>query len=146
MECEPGLEAQVDFGRGAWVINEAGQRRRPHLLRVILGHSRKGYSEALWRQTSTQSARLMTSRWCSINRTVWPGLDQALEAIGQALDAGEMRTGGRLMENVEVVSSAAPLPSSAASFPFLRQKHRAGPSSTKSVAGFTKRWNAKGTE
>lgn len=35
MECEPGEEAQVDFGSGAWVFQE-GKRRRPHILRVTL--------------------------------------------------------------------------------------------------------------
>ena len=40
MEAEPGLEAQVDFGTGAPVM-EDGKRRRPHVLRVTLSHSRK---------------------------------------------------------------------------------------------------------
>jgi transposase len=51
MECAPGQELQVDFGQGAWVMEE-GKRRRPHLFRGVLSHSRKGYSEAVWRQTS----------------------------------------------------------------------------------------------
>jgi transposase len=51
MECEPGHELQVDFGQGAWVI-EKDQRRKTHLFRCVLSHSRKGYSEAVWRQTS----------------------------------------------------------------------------------------------
>ncbi len=51
-ESEPGEETQIDFGQGAWVIGEQGKHRRPHLLRVILSHSRKGYSEVLWRQTT----------------------------------------------------------------------------------------------
>jgi hypothetical protein len=42
MEVEPGAELQVDFGQGAWVI-ENGKRRRPHLFRGVLGHSRKGF-------------------------------------------------------------------------------------------------------
>ena len=50
MECGPGEEAQVDFGQGAWVL-ENGKRRRPHVLRVVLSHSRKGYCEVVWRQT-----------------------------------------------------------------------------------------------
>ena len=49
MECEPGAELQVDFGAGAWVVAE-GKRRRPHLFRAVLSHSRKGYSEVVWRQ------------------------------------------------------------------------------------------------
>jgi len=56
MECAPGQELQVDFGQGAWVI-EGGKRRRPHLFRAVLSHSRKGYSEAVWRQTSESFIR-----------------------------------------------------------------------------------------
>ena len=47
METEPGQEAQVDFGQGAWVVQD-GRRRRPHVLRLVLSHSRKGYTEAFW--------------------------------------------------------------------------------------------------
>jgi len=50
MECPPGEEMQVDFGQGAWVVDEAGKRRRPHLFRAVLSYSRKGYSEVVWRQ------------------------------------------------------------------------------------------------
>jgi transposase len=56
MESEPGQEAQVDFGQGAWII-EDGHRRRPHVLRVVLSHSRKGYTEAFWRQTTENFVR-----------------------------------------------------------------------------------------
>ena len=56
MESEPGQEAQVDFGQGAWVV-EDGRRRRPHLLRVVLSHSRKGYTEVFWRQTTENFIR-----------------------------------------------------------------------------------------
>ena len=56
MESQPGQEAQVDFGQGAWVV-EDGRRRRPHVLRVILSHSRKGYTEAFWRQTTENFVR-----------------------------------------------------------------------------------------
>src|SRR6266853_19723 len=56
IETEPGQEAQVDFGQGAWVV-EDGRRRRPHVLRVVLSHSRKGYTEAFWRQTTENFVR-----------------------------------------------------------------------------------------
>jgi len=56
MESEPGQEAQVDFGQGAWVVEE-GRRRRPHVLRVILSCSRKGYTEAFWQQTTENFIR-----------------------------------------------------------------------------------------
>jgi len=56
METEPGQEAQVDFGQGAWVVQD-GHRRRPHVLRLVLSHSRKGYTEAFWRQTTENFIR-----------------------------------------------------------------------------------------
>ncbi len=49
MECAAGEQMQVDFGQGAWIEAE-GRRRRPHLFRAVLSHSRKGYSEVVWRQ------------------------------------------------------------------------------------------------
>ena len=50
LECAPAEEVQIDFGQGAWIVEEAGKRRRPHLFRAVLSHSRKGYSEVVWRQ------------------------------------------------------------------------------------------------
>ena len=58
LECEAGQEAQVDFGQGAWVC-EDGRRRRPHVLRVVLSHSRKGCSEVLWQQTTENFIRAL---------------------------------------------------------------------------------------
>lgn len=58
MECAPGQELQVDFGQGAWVM-EQGKRRRPHLFRAVLSYSRKAYSEAVWRQTSESFLRCL---------------------------------------------------------------------------------------
>lgn len=58
MECAPGQELQVDFGQGAWVI-ENDQRRRPHLFRAVLSYSRKAYSEVVWRQTSESFLRCL---------------------------------------------------------------------------------------
>ena len=58
MEVAPGQELQVDFGQGAWVV-ENGKRRKPHLFRGVLSHSRKGYSEAVWRQTAESFIRCL---------------------------------------------------------------------------------------
>lgn len=58
MECAPGEELQVDFGTGAWVVAD-GKRRRPHLFRAVLSHSRKGYSEAVWRQNTESVIRCL---------------------------------------------------------------------------------------
>jgi transposase len=52
LECGPGEEAQVDFGTGAPIVQPDGKRRRTHVFRIVLSHSRKGYSEAVYRQTT----------------------------------------------------------------------------------------------
>lgn len=57
MEVPPAQEMQVDFGQGAWIVEEDGKRRRPHLFRCVLSHSRKGYTEAVWRQTAESFIR-----------------------------------------------------------------------------------------
>ena len=52
IEVAAGEEAQIDFGSGAPIVNEEGKRRRTHVLRVVLSHSRNAYSEAVYRQTT----------------------------------------------------------------------------------------------
>jgi len=59
MECEPGEEMQVDFGQGAWIAEEGRRRRRPHLFRAVLSHSRKAYSEVVWRQDTETFIRCL---------------------------------------------------------------------------------------
>lgn len=59
MECEAGAEAQIDFGTGARIIGADGKRHRSHVLRVVLSCSRKGYSEAVDRQTSDNFLRCL---------------------------------------------------------------------------------------
>ena len=59
MECEPGHEAQVDFGAGARILMPDGKRRKTHVLRVVLSHSRKAYSEACFRQTAEDFLRVL---------------------------------------------------------------------------------------
>jgi transposase len=57
LECEPGEEAQVDFGTGAPILMPDGKRRRAHVFRIVLSHSRKAYSEAVYRQTTEDFIR-----------------------------------------------------------------------------------------
>jgi transposase len=57
MECASGEEAQVDFGTGAWIELPDGKRRRSHVFRIVLSYSRKGYSEAVYRQTTEDFIR-----------------------------------------------------------------------------------------
>ena len=64
VEVEPGEEAQVDFGTGAWVVDkQSGSRRRPWVLRVVLGFSRKAYSEAFFRQDTEHFLRGVENAW-----------------------------------------------------------------------------------
>lgn len=59
VECLPGEEAQVDFATGYYLQDADGKRRKVHLLRVVLSHSRKGYTEAVERQTSENFIRCL---------------------------------------------------------------------------------------
>ncbi len=59
MECSPGDEAQVDFGSGARIVGADGRRHRSHVFRIVLSHSRKGYSEAVDRQTTDNFLRCL---------------------------------------------------------------------------------------
>lgn len=59
MECAPGEEAQVDFGTGAPVIGPDGKWRKTHVFRIVLSHSRKAYSEAVYRQTTDDFIRCL---------------------------------------------------------------------------------------
>lgn len=47
MECEPGEEAQADFGVVRTLRSADGKLRYTNVLRVVLSHSRKGYAETL---------------------------------------------------------------------------------------------------
>jgi transposase len=59
LECGPGEEAQVDFGTGAPIIGPDGKRRKTHVFRIVLSHSRKAYSEAVYRQTTDDFLRCL---------------------------------------------------------------------------------------
>ncbi len=61
LECGPGEEAQVDFGKGARLVGHDRQRRMTHLVRIVLSHSRKAYSEAVYRQTTDDFLRCLES-------------------------------------------------------------------------------------
>jgi transposase len=56
VEVQPGEEVQVDFAAGPPIVGEQG-RRRCWILRAILSYSRKGYSEAVWRQSTEHFIR-----------------------------------------------------------------------------------------
>ena len=55
MKCEPGEEVQIDYG--TMHIELGGKRKKIHLLRLTLSHSRKGYTEAMPRQDTESFIR-----------------------------------------------------------------------------------------
>jgi transposase len=59
MECAPGFEAQVDYGTGAPILGSDGKRRKTHVFRIVLSHSRQAYSEVSFRQTTEDFLRCL---------------------------------------------------------------------------------------
>jgi len=85
MECAPGEEAQIDFGKGGSIVKADGKRSRPHLFRIVLSHSRKAYSEAVPRQKTELFLRCLENAFWSfggVPRTLVP--DNLKAAVLQA--------------------------------------------------------------
>jgi transposase len=85
MECDPGEEAQVDFGKGALVREPGKKARRPWLFRIVLSNSRKGYTEVVWRQSTENFIRCLENAffsWGGVPRTVV--LDNLKAAVQEA--------------------------------------------------------------
>lgn len=59
MECEPGQEAQVDFGVMHLLKTDSGKLRRVNLFRIMLSHSRKCYSEGVLTQSTESFIRCL---------------------------------------------------------------------------------------
>ena len=84
IESAAGEECQVDFGQGAWVEVE-GRKKRPWLFRIILSHSRKGYGEVVWRQTTESFIRCLENAFWSFGGTTKiVVLDNLRAAVTQA--------------------------------------------------------------
>jgi transposase len=66
LEVEAGEEAQIDFGKGALTRTKDGAYRRPPLLRVILSHSRKGYSEVVERESTEMFIRALENAFFAL--------------------------------------------------------------------------------
>jgi len=65
VEVQPGEEVQIDFGTGAPIADEQQRRRRPWVLRAVLSFSRKGYSEAVFHQTTENLIRCLENAFRS---------------------------------------------------------------------------------
>ncbi len=60
IEVLPGEEAQIDFGTGAWIEETpGGKKRRSWIFRIVLSHSRKGYTEAVFKQDTETFIRCL---------------------------------------------------------------------------------------
>jgi len=66
MEVDPGEELQVDFGTGAKIRNADGTFRRTHVFRDVLSHSRKGYTEAVFRQDTESFIRALENAFWAL--------------------------------------------------------------------------------
>jgi len=85
MECEPGEEVQVDFGSGYFVVDSKGKRRLTHFLRVILSHSRKGYTEAVFKQSTENFIRCLENAFLHFGGTTRVAvIDNLLAAVSKA--------------------------------------------------------------
>lgn len=85
MECEPGEELQVDFGRGAPAKDRHGRYRKPWLFRISLSFSRKGYSECVWTQDTETFLRCLENAFRffgGVTKTICP--DNLKAAVTQA--------------------------------------------------------------
>lgn len=59
IEVAPGEEVQVDFGAGPMLAGAEGKRSRTWIFRMVLSHSRKGYTEAVRRQNTETFLRVL---------------------------------------------------------------------------------------
>ena len=66
IEVEPAQEMQVDYGSGARCQDQEGKWRKTHVFRLVLSHSRKGYSEAV-RRLYTLKCHRLSGEWWKIN-------------------------------------------------------------------------------
>jgi len=99
IETAAGEEAQVDFGTGAPVRQEDGRKKRTYVFRLVLSHSRKAYSEAVYRQTTENFIRAIENAfWYFGGTTQTLVIDKACE-IAVSYGAFRLKNVRRLIEN-----------------------------------------------
>jgi len=67
IEVEPGHEMQVDYGTGARCQDAEGKWCKTHVFRLVLSHSRKGYSEAVRRLTTESFIRSLENAFWALD-------------------------------------------------------------------------------
>jgi transposase len=81
LEVLPGEQAQVDFGAGAPIVRPEGQRRRPHVFRVVLSFSRKAYSEVVYHQTTENFLRCLENAFWHVGGVPQTTIIDNLKAV-----------------------------------------------------------------
>ena len=66
IEVDPGFEMQVDYGSGARCKDHQGTYRKTHVFRLVMSHSRKGYTEAVRRLTTESFIRSLENAFRSL--------------------------------------------------------------------------------
>ncbi|HEX7375962.1 MAG TPA: hypothetical protein VF278_02565 [Pirellulales bacterium] len=66
IEVAPGEEMQVDYGSGARCQDGEGKWHKSHVFRLVLSHSRKGYSEAVRRLTTESFIRSLENAFWAL--------------------------------------------------------------------------------
>jgi transposase len=85
IEVEPGQEIQIDYGQGARCMDHNGKFRKTYLFRLVLSHSRKGYTEAVTRLTTESLIRSLENAFRALGGV--PKIivfDNAASAVKQA--------------------------------------------------------------
>ena len=85
MEVEPGQEMQIDYGQGVPCKDHTGKYRKTYVFRMVLSHSRKGYTEAVTRLTTESLIRSLENAFRTIGGV--PKIvvfDNASSAVKQA--------------------------------------------------------------
>ena len=66
IEVAPGHEMQADYGTGARCQDAEGKWGKTHVFRLVLSHSRKGYSEAVRRLTTESFIRSLENAFWAL--------------------------------------------------------------------------------
>ena len=85
MEVEAGQEMQIDYGQGARCMDHTGKLRRTYVFRLVLSHSRKGYTEAVTRLTTESLIRSLENAFRALGGVPKVVVfDNAASAVKQA--------------------------------------------------------------
>lgn len=85
IEVEAGQEMQIDYGLGARCVDHTGKLRKTYVFRLVLSHSRKGYTEAVTRLTTESLIRSLENAFRALGGV--PKIvvfDNASSAVKQA--------------------------------------------------------------